>query len=81
MAEHRENENDREQHEGKEQHQSSRSGSSQQRDESGRGSERQADSSDLKQREYRGKEGNVHHHPHEDMERHGKKGGSGSDRS
>ena len=80
MAERRKNENDREQREDKQQHESSRSGSSKQQGESGRGSEHRADSSDLKQREYRDKEGNVHHHTREYMERHGKQGG-GSDRS
>ena len=74
MAERRQNENEREEHEGKERHESSR------RDESGRRSGQKSDSSDLKQREYRDKEGNVHHHTHEYMERHGNKGGSGSDR-
>ena len=40
-----------------------------------------AGSSDLKQREYRDKEGDVHHHTHEYIERHGKQGGSGLKRS
>jgi hypothetical protein len=60
------------------QHGSSRSGSSNQQGGSGRGSEQRAESSDLKQREYRDKEGNVHHHTRVYMERHGKQGGSGS---
>jgi hypothetical protein len=60
------------------QHGSWRSGSSNQQGGSARGSEQRAESSDLKQREYRDKEGNVHHHTREYMERHGKQGGSGS---
>ena len=46
-----------------------------------RGSAQRAGSSDLKQREYRDKEGDVHHHTHEYIERHGKQGGSGLKRS
>jgi hypothetical protein len=64
---------ERNQHQG-----SSRSGSSNQQGASGRGSEQRAESSDLKQREYRDKEGNLHHHTRVYMERHGKQGGSGS---
>ena len=80
MAERRKNENDREQREDKQQQESSRSGSSKQQNQSGGGSEHQADSSDLKEREYRDEQGNVHHHTREYMERHGKQNG-GSDRS
>lgn len=40
-----------------------------------------SENSDVKRREYRDKEGDVHHHTHEYMERHkGKKGRGGSDR-
>ncbi len=80
MAERRKSEDGREQREGKQQQQSSRSGSSKQQGGSRRGSEQRADSSDLKEREYRDEQGNVHHHTREYMERHGKKNGS-SDRS
>jgi hypothetical protein len=76
MAERRNND-DRERR-GSDQHGSSRSGSSKQQ---GSGSEQRSDSSDLKRREYRDKEGDVHHHTHEYMERHGDKGGGGTKRS
>ena len=52
------------------------SGGSQAGGQSGRG-QQQGGSSDLKQREYKDKEGNVHHHTREYMERNkGSKGGS-----
>lgn len=56
--------------------QASHSGS----DRASSGSDRASGGDDLKQREYKDKDGNVHHHTHTYMDQHKGEGGKGGDR-
>ncbi len=58
----------------------SRGGGQHERAHEGAGSEQASGGDDLKQREYKDKDGNIHHHTHSCMDQHKGEGGGGRDR-